>query len=117
MRIGYARVSADDQNLALQNDALPEAGCERIFTDKVSGTKVERIGLNEALQFIREGDTLVVWRLDRPGRSTTELIKTVNELRERKIGFESLTEKIETIFPAGKLHSTYLLLSLNLNVL
>ena len=79
MKIGYARVSTDDQNLALQEDALKEAGCERIFYDRVSGVKSERPGLQEALDYLRNGeDVLVVWRLDRLGRSLKDLIDLVN---------------------------------------
>src|SRR5437588_11779098 len=94
MLIGYARVSTDDQNLDLQRDALQKAGCEQIFTDQVSGTKANRPGLTDALSHLRSGDTLVVWRLDRLGRSLTHLIATVTGLQERGVGFKSLTESI-----------------------
>jgi len=103
MLIGYARVSTSDQNPELQRDALKIAGCEKIFTDRVSGTKAERKGLTEALSHLREGDTLVVWRLDRLGRSHRHLIDTVTELHEQGIGFKSLQENIDTTTSGGKL--------------
>jgi DNA invertase Pin-like site-specific DNA recombinase len=103
MLIGYARVSTDDQNLDLQRDALQKAGCEQIFTDRVSGTKATRPGLTEALSHLRSGDTLVVWRLDRLGRSLSHLIATVNELQERGVGFKSLTESMDTTTSGGRL--------------
>jgi DNA invertase Pin-like site-specific DNA recombinase len=103
MLIGYARISTQDQTLSLQQDALEKAGCDRIFTDKVSGTKAERKGLTEALSHLRAGDTLVVWRLDRLGRSLRHLIDTVNALHERGVGFKSLTENIDTTSSGGKL--------------
>jgi DNA invertase Pin-like site-specific DNA recombinase len=103
MLIGYARVSTEDQNLNLQCDALQKAGCEQIFTDTVSGTKAERKGLTDALSHLREGDTLVVWRLDRLGRSLRHLIDTVTALQERGIGFKSLQESIDTTTSGGKL--------------
>lgn len=103
MLIGYARVSTDDQNLDLQRDALQQAGCEQIFTDTVSGTKAERKGLTDALSHLRSGDTLVVWRLDRLGRSLRHLIDTVTALQERGIGFKSLQEAIDTTTSGGKL--------------
>ena len=104
MYIGYARVSTDDQNLALQEDALKEAGCERIFCDKISGAKSERPGLKEALDYLRDGeDVLVVWRLDRLGRSLKDLIELVNQLEDRKIGFKSLQDPVDTTSPGGML--------------
>ena len=103
MLIGYARVSTDEQNLNLQRDALQKAGCEQIFTDTVSGTKAKRLGLEQALSHLRAGDTLVVWRLDRLGRSLRHLIDTVTDLEERNIGFKSLTENIDTTTSGGKL--------------
>jgi DNA invertase Pin-like site-specific DNA recombinase len=103
MLIGYARVSTDDQNLDLQRDALEKAGCEQIFTDRISGTKDRRPGLEEALSHLRPGDTLVVWRLDRLGRSLRHLIDTVTDLQERGIGFKSLQESIDTTTSGGKL--------------
>ena len=83
MLIGYARVSTFEQNLDLQIDALKKAGCEKIYTDQLSGAKTERPGLTEALAFARKGDTLVVWRLDRLGRSLRHLITTVEEMRSK----------------------------------
>ena len=103
MYIGYARVSTEDQNLNLQRDALEKAGCELIFDDQVSGTKDRRPGLEQALSHLRAGDTLVVWRLDRLGRSLRHLIDTVTELQEKGIGFKSLTESIDTTTSGGKL--------------
>src|SRR3954467_9862222 len=103
MLIGYARISTQDQNLDLQRDALKQAGCEQIYTDRVSGTKAERKGLTEALSHLRSGDTLVVWGLDRLGRSLRHLIDTVTELQEREIGFKSLQESIDTTTSGGKL--------------
>jgi DNA invertase Pin-like site-specific DNA recombinase len=103
MLIGYARVSTHDQTLALQQDALEKAGCSKIFTDVISGAKAERKGLEEALSYVRKGDTLVVWRLDRLGRSLPHLIVTMTGLEERGIGFKSLTENIDTTTSGGKL--------------
>ena len=103
MLVGYARISTGEQNLDLQCDALKKAGCEQIFTDEMSGAKTERPGLAEAFKFIRAGDTLVVWRLDRLGRSLKDLISRMDELRQREIGFRSLHESIDTTTPAGKL--------------
>src|SRR3954468_11837243 len=103
MLIGYARISTQDQTLDLQRDALEKAGCENIFTDQVSGTKAERKGLTEALSHLRSGDTLVVWRLDRLGRSLRHLIDTVTQLQEKGIDFKSLQESIDTTTTSGKL--------------
>src|SRR5205823_11925443 len=103
MLIGYARVSTQDQTLNLQKDALEKLGCNKIFTDTASGAKAERIGLEEALNYVREGDTLVVWRLDRLGRSLKHLIETITELNNRKIGFKSIQESIDTTTSGGKL--------------
>jgi DNA invertase Pin-like site-specific DNA recombinase len=103
MLIGYARVSTHDQTLNLQQDALTKAGCNKIFTDTASGAKAERIGLEEALNYVRKGDTLVVWRLDRLGRSLPHLIATMTDLEERGIGFKSLTENVDTTTSGGKL--------------
>jgi DNA invertase Pin-like site-specific DNA recombinase len=103
MLIGYARVSTHDQILNLQQDALAKAGCTKIFTDTASGTKAERKGLEESLNYVRKGDTLVVWRLDRLGRSLPHLIATMTDLEERGIGFKSLTENIDTTTSGGKL--------------
>jgi DNA invertase Pin-like site-specific DNA recombinase len=103
MLLGYARVSTHDQTLALQQDALTKAGCSKIFTDTASGAQTERKGLDEALNYVRKGDTLVVWRLDRLGRSLPHLITTMTDLEERGIGFKSLTENIDTTTSGGKL--------------
>jgi DNA invertase Pin-like site-specific DNA recombinase len=103
MLIGYARVSTQDQTLNLQKDALQKAGVTRIFTDTASGAKAERKGLDAALNYVRQGDTLVVWRLDRLGRSLPHLIATMTALEERGIGFKSLTENIDTTTSGGKL--------------
>jgi DNA invertase Pin-like site-specific DNA recombinase len=103
MQVGYARVSTGEQNLDLQKDALTKAGCERIFTDELSGVKANRPGLANALSFVRAGDTLVVWRLDRLGRSLKDLLEKVEELGRRQIEFKSLHESIDTTTSAGKL--------------
>src|SRR5574342_1034071 len=103
MLVGYARVSTADQTLGLQKDALAQAGCERVFTDTASGSRADRPGLDEALDFLRPGDTLVVWRLDRLGRSLRHLIDTVGTLQQRGIGFKSLQEQIDTTTSGGKL--------------
>src|ERR687893_1269192 len=103
MLLGYARVSTHDQTLHLQRDALAKAGCNKIFTDTASDARTERKGLDEALNFLRKGDTLVVWRLDRLGRSLPHLISTMTDLEERGIGFKSLTENIDTTTSGGKL--------------
>src|ERR1700719_5223547 len=96
MLIGYARVSTSDQNVDLQIDALTKAGCEKIFTDKASGAKADRAGLAEALTFMRKGDILCVWKLDRLGRSLKHLIETVLTLQEAGKGFRCLQENIDT---------------------
>ena len=103
MLIGYARVSTHDQNLDLQQDALKSAGCEKIFVDEVSGAAIARSGLESALEALREGDVLVVWRLDRLGRSLRDLIELVGELEQRKVGFRSLQESMDTSSSGGKL--------------
>ena len=103
MLIGYARVSTTEQNLDLQRDALDAAGCERLFTDTASGAKADRPGLTAALEQCRLGDTLVVWKLDRLGRSLPHLVETVRELIERGVGFKSLQEAIDTTTSGGKL--------------
>ena len=103
MQIGYARVSTDDQNLDLQNDALKQAGCDKIIEEKASGAKTDRAGLDEALSFLRKGDTLVVWKLDRLGRSLQHLIQVVNQLREKGIYFRSIQESLDTSSSGGKL--------------
>jgi DNA invertase Pin-like site-specific DNA recombinase len=102
MQIGYARVSTEDQNLELQLDALKQAGCKRIFTDKISGTRAHRPGLDEALSHVREGDTLTVWKLDRLGRSVKGLVDLVADLEHRQVHFKSLTDSIDTKTPAGR---------------
>lgn len=104
MLIGYARVSTGEQELALQLDALKTAGCERTFSDTASGSLRERPKLGRALEELRDGqDTLVVWRLDRLGRSLRHLIDTVAELDKRGVGFRSLTEGIDTTSSSGRL--------------
>ena len=103
MLIGYARVSTHDQTLDLQLDALRKAGCEQLFTDTVSGGGAERPGLEDAYSHLRKGDILVVWRLDRLGRSLKHLIQTITDLDNRGIGFKSLTEQIDTTTSSGKL--------------
>ncbi len=103
MQIGYARVSTDEQTLNLQLDALAAAGCARTYTDTASGAKAERPGLAEARDHCRAGDTLVVWRLDRLGRSLRHLIETLTALEQRGVAFRSLTESIDTTTPGGML--------------
>ncbi len=103
MKIGYARVSTLEQNPELQIDALEKAGCEKIFTDNVSGAKADRPGLQDALNYARQGDCLVVWRLDRLGRSLKHLIKVVEDLEENEVGFVSLQEGFDTTTSGGKL--------------
>jgi len=103
MLVGYARVSTTDQTLDLQHDALTSAGCSKIFTDTASGAQAERKGLTEALSYVRPGDSLVVWKLDRLGRSLKDLISRIAELNDRGIGFKSLTEQIDTTTSGGKL--------------
>src|SRR5437764_12053249 len=103
MLVGYARVSTSEQTLDLQKDALEKIACTKIYSDVVSGAKEERKGLQEALEYVREGDTLVVWRLDRLGRSLKHLIETMTCLNNRNIGFKSITENIDTTTSGGKL--------------
>lgn len=103
MKIGYARISTIDQNLELQIDALEKVGCEKIFTDRASGSKDDRKGLLDAIEFCRKGDSLVVWKLDRLGRSLKHLIETINKLHEREVGFVSVQESIDTTTSGGKL--------------
>ncbi len=102
MLIGYARVSTQDQTLDLQTDALKQAGCEKLFTDTTSGAKSERPGLQGAMNHLRAGDTLVVWRLDRLGRTLKHLIATITDLSDKGIGFKSLQENMDTT-SGGKL--------------
>jgi len=103
VRIGYARVSTLEQDMALQLDALHDAGCDRIFEDRASGAKTDRPGLAQALAFVREGDVLVTWKLDRLARSLPHLIETVNQLEKNGAGLRSLTEAIDTTTPGGLL--------------
>lgn len=103
MLVGYARVSTTDQSLNLQKDALLAARCERLFTDIASGAKAQRPGLTETLQHCRPGDTLVVWKLDRLGRSLPHLVETVRDLVARGVGFKSLQENLDTTTSSGKL--------------
>jgi DNA invertase Pin-like site-specific DNA recombinase len=101
--VGYARVSTQDQNPDLQRDALAAAGCARVFEDAVSGASAERPGLTQAIDYVRDGDVLVVWKLDRLGRSLPHLIETVAGLEAKGVGFRSLTEAIDTTTPGGRL--------------
>jgi DNA invertase Pin-like site-specific DNA recombinase len=101
--IGYARVSTADQSLALQRDALATVGCGPVFEDQASGSKAERPGLTQALAYVRSGDVLVVWKLDRLGRSMAHLIEAVRALEAKGVGFRSLTEGIDTTTPGGTL--------------
>lgn len=101
MLIGYVRVSTNDQNTDLQRSALNCAGCERIFEDKISGTKSDRPGLKKLLRTLSAGDTLVVWKLDRLGRSMRHLVTLIEELRQRGVNFRSLTDSIDTSTPMG----------------
>lgn len=103
MLVGYARVSTQDQKPALQLDALAALGCERVFTEKASGAQRDRPELAAALSYMREGDSLVVWKLDRLARSMQQLIETVADLEAKGIGFRSLTEAIDTTTAGGKL--------------
>ncbi len=102
MLIGYARVSTTDQNLDLQIKALEQGGCEKIFTDKISGSKSVRAGLDQALDITRAGDSLVVWKLDRLGRSVKHLVDLVSSLEKQEINFVSLTDSINTSTPSGR---------------
>ena len=103
MKIGYARVSTSTQDTALQIDALKKACCEVIYEEKASGTKKDRIELEQCLKSLRSGDVLVVWKLDRLGRSLHHLLEVINNFEERGIGFTSLTESIDTTTSTGKL--------------
>ncbi len=103
MNIGYARVSTFEQNLDLQQDALKQAGCDRIYLDKLSGSQAQRPGLEKVKEVLREGDTLVVWRLDRLGRSLKDLVEWVSYLEQHGIALRSLHEAIDTTTPSGKL--------------
>lgn len=101
--IGYARVSTLDEDPKLQLDALAVAGCAKVFEDRASGARTDRPGLAKALDYVRHGDVLIVWKLDRLGRSLSHLIETVTALEKRGIGFRSLTEAIDTMTPGGGL--------------
>lgn len=103
MKIGYARVSSFDQNLDLQNDALERAGCERVIVDKASGKDTKRAGLDTIKEILRSGDVLIVWRLDRLGRSLKDLIEWVNYLDSKGVALKSLEESIDTTTATGKL--------------
>ena len=103
MLIGYSRVSTDDQNLHLQHDELKKAGCEKFFDDKITGSKIERPGLDAAIDYAREGDVIVVWRLDRLSRSLKDLIQVVSDLESQGIGLKSINESIDTTSSSGKL--------------
>ena len=102
MLLGYARVSTQDQNLALQREALTQAGCQKIFEDQASGFRAERPGLAKALEMLREGDTLVIWKLDRLGRSVKNLVDLVGTLHQQGIQLKSLTDAIDTATPSGR---------------
>ncbi len=100
--IGYARVSTQDQNLELQTEALRNAGCKKIFEDRASGSRAERLGLTQARESLRAGDTLVVWKLDRLGRSVKQLVELVGELQNEGVQFKSLTDSIDTGTASGR---------------
>jgi DNA invertase Pin-like site-specific DNA recombinase len=102
MLIGYARVSTQDQNLGLQRNALTDSGCEKVYEDKISGTRAERPGLSKALEMLREGDILVVWKLDRLGRSVKHLVDLVSALAAKGVNFKSLTDSIDTRTSSGR---------------
>lgn len=102
MLIGYARVSTQDQNLDLQREALTKAGCQKVFEDRISGSRAERPGLTKTMEMIREGDTLVVWKLDRLGRSVKNLVDLTGDLAQQGIHFRSLTDSIDTSTPSGR---------------
>ncbi len=103
MLIGYARVSTDDQNPTLQTDALTKEGCEKVYTDTMTGTRAKRPQLDKALEHVQKGDTFVVWRLDRLGRNLKHLIELVTQFETRSISFKSLTEAIDTTTSGGRL--------------
>ncbi|MHB1525540.1 MAG: recombinase family protein [Candidatus Dormibacteria bacterium] len=105
MRVGYARVSTQDQRLYVQQEALTGAGCEKVFEDTVSGRVVDRPGLQRALDVLRGGDTLVVWKLDRLGRSVKQLVDLVSAFEQQSINFVSLTDSIDTSTPVGRFFS------------
>jgi len=103
MKIGYARVSTKDQNLNLQKDALKKAGCKKIYSEQVSGAKIERKQLDEMIKQVRKGDIIVVWKLDRLGRSLRDLVNLISKFQEMEVGFKSLQDSIDTTTPTGKL--------------
>ena len=103
MKIGYARVSTKDQNLDLQKDALKKAGCRKIYSEQVSGAKTDRTELNEMIKHIREGDIIIVWKLDRLGRSLRDLVDLISKFQKLGVGFKSLQDNIDTTTPTGKL--------------
>lgn len=103
MKIGYARVSTKDQNLELQRDALQEAGCEKLFKEKISGKKADRPELQKMLEQLRKGDIVIIWKLDRLGRSLRDLVHLVQEIQEKGAGLKSLHDSIDTTTPQGKL--------------
>ena len=115
MLIGYARVSTEDQDTAMQRDALIDAGCEKLFEETASGAKVDRVELLSALKFARKGDTIVVWKLDRLARSLAQLITTVEALAERGIGIRSLTETIDSTRFQGTIGALGRFTSINSN--
>ncbi|WP_340642369.1 recombinase family protein [Photobacterium damselae] len=102
MLIGYARVSTEEQNLELQKDSLLKHGCQKIFEDQISGTRANRPGLDKTLEMLRDGDTLVVWKLDRLGRSVKQLVELIDKLQQRGIQFKSLTDSIDTGTSSGR---------------
>lgn len=102
MLIGYARVSTQDQHLTLQLTALEKIGCEKVYQDQVSGSRTNRPGLQMALEVLREGDTLTVWKLDRLGRTVKGLIELTNQLEQKGIHFKSITDNVDTSTPAGR---------------
>lgn len=102
MLIGYARVSSQDQNLTLQHNALTEIGCHKIYDDKTTGSKLSREGLNMAIEVLREGDTLVVWKLDRLARSLKHLIEVITLLDKKGANFKSITDQIDTSTASGR---------------
>jgi len=103
MRIGYARVSTQEQDTQLQIDALKKAGCKIIYEEKASGSKLDRLELENCLKSLRKGDELVVWKLDRLGRSLSQLINIIEEIREKGVEFSVITENIDTSTPSGKM--------------
>ena len=103
MKIGYARVSTKDQDFSLQLDALKKAGCTKIFQEKITGAKKDRPELQKLIEQVREGDTIVIWKLDRLGRSLKDLVELVNDFQDKGAGLQSLNDSIDTTTPTGKL--------------